>query len=89
MIFFKLSFIGSNSGHLKMVRRKRKHLTHLEMLEHSSIILKHQTTTFFSPGSIFVGRFGCLEDEQKQVLVSAHPPPKICKKLHYTETGID
>ena len=28
------------------------------------------------------------EDEQSPVLVSAHPLPKICQKLPFTETGI-
>ena len=29
----------------------------------------------------FVRRFGCLEDEMKLVMISAHPPPKISQIL--------
>ena len=46
-------------------------------------ILLAKTTTFF-----FSLILCCLEDDQKPVLVSAHPLPKILRKLPHKESGI-
>ena len=54
----------------------------LEKIFHEKL-LGRTTLTFF-----FGQRFGCLEDEQKPVLVLVHPLLKIRRKLPCTKTGI-